>query len=123
MTSLRENPLFARLAEVRSVRVSGAGGGFDIYAGLPPTVYALRRTGARPLLEAYRALVRSLEVDAPTDTFREVQATVEGRLFTSDGHRLRGRSPTERGWAGQAPTTIGRTRPGRPLPTDRPRSL
>ncbi|MFC3995643.1 DUF1152 domain-containing protein [Nocardiopsis sediminis] len=123
---LSDNPLFARLEGARSVLVAGAGGGFDVYAGLPlalaladggrsvhlanlsfsrldpglewvapdvaavgpdspghpsyfpertlarwleprglpPTVYAFRRTGARPLRDAYRALVRRLGVDA-----------------------------------------------------------
>ncbi|MFC4565743.1 DUF1152 domain-containing protein [Nocardiopsis mangrovi] len=124
--ALSDNPLFARLDGARSVLVAGAGGGFDVYAGLPlalalrrggrrvhlanlsfsrldagldwvapdvaavtpdspghpgyfpertlarwlesrglpPTVHAFRRTGARPLRDAYRALVRRLGVDA-----------------------------------------------------------
>jgi hypothetical protein len=33
--SLQQPPLFARLAPARRVLISGAGGGFDIYAGLP----------------------------------------------------------------------------------------
>lgn len=35
MTSLREPALFARLESAQSVLVAGAGGGFDVYAGLP----------------------------------------------------------------------------------------
>ncbi|WP_394436875.1 DUF1152 domain-containing protein [Streptomyces sp. SGAir0957] len=35
MTSLHLNPLFTRLADARHVLVAGAGGGFDIYSGLP----------------------------------------------------------------------------------------
>ncbi|WP_374940145.1 DUF1152 domain-containing protein [Streptomyces finlayi] len=35
MTALHANPLFARLETSKRVLVAGAGGGFDIYAGLP----------------------------------------------------------------------------------------
>lgn len=35
MVSLHTNPLFARLESAERVLVAGAGGGFDIYAGLP----------------------------------------------------------------------------------------
>ncbi|MEU8674962.1 DUF1152 domain-containing protein [Streptomyces sp. NPDC048560] len=35
MTALQANPLFARLESAERVLVAGAGGGFDIYAGLP----------------------------------------------------------------------------------------
>ncbi|MFD3806704.1 DUF1152 domain-containing protein [Streptomyces sp. NPDC058611] len=35
MTALHANPLFARLDRAERVLVAGAGGGFDIYAGLP----------------------------------------------------------------------------------------
>lgn len=35
MTALHANPLFARLASAERILVSGAGGGFDIYSGLP----------------------------------------------------------------------------------------
>lgn len=35
MTALHSNPLFDRLADAESILVTGAGGGFDIYAGLP----------------------------------------------------------------------------------------
>lgn len=35
MTSLDTNPLFARLADAQRILVTGAGGGFDIYSGLP----------------------------------------------------------------------------------------
>ncbi|MFJ3925112.1 DUF1152 domain-containing protein [Streptomyces sp. NPDC090022] len=35
MTALHTNPLFARLEGAERVLVAGAGGGFDIYAGLP----------------------------------------------------------------------------------------
>lgn len=35
MTSLHANPLFTRLADAERILVAGAGGGFDIYSGLP----------------------------------------------------------------------------------------
>ncbi|GAA1513767.1 hypothetical protein GCM10009827_030450 [Dactylosporangium maewongense] len=42
--SLAVPPLFAALAGARSVLVAGAGGGFDVYAGLPLAL-ALRAQG------------------------------------------------------------------------------
>ncbi|MFJ3669462.1 DUF1152 domain-containing protein [Streptomyces sp. NPDC090106] len=44
MFSLHEPPLFTRLRTARRVLVAGAGGGFDIYAGLPLAL-ALRSAG------------------------------------------------------------------------------
>ncbi|SEG83361.1 hypothetical protein SAMN05216223_11457 [Actinacidiphila yanglinensis] len=44
MHSLTEQALFTRLREARRVLVAGAGGGFDIYAGLPLAL-ALRAAG------------------------------------------------------------------------------
>ncbi len=44
MFSLYEPPLFSRLTSASSVLVAGAGGGFDVYAGLP-LVFALRALG------------------------------------------------------------------------------
>ncbi|GGX23371.1 hypothetical protein GCM10010353_43010 [Streptomyces chryseus] len=35
MTSLHTNPLFTRLTDAERILVAGAGGGFDIYSGLP----------------------------------------------------------------------------------------
>jgi hypothetical protein len=35
MGSLRDLELFARLADSRSVLIAGAGGGFDVFAGIP----------------------------------------------------------------------------------------
>ncbi|OXM45377.1 DUF1152 domain-containing protein [Amycolatopsis alba] len=46
MFSLAEPPLFARLKPASSVLLAGAGGGFDIYAGLP-LAFALRAMGKR----------------------------------------------------------------------------
>ncbi|MEX3099298.1 MULTISPECIES: DUF1152 domain-containing protein [unclassified Streptomyces] len=44
MFSLPEPPLFARLRDARRVLIAGAGGGFDVYAGLP-LAFALRAAG------------------------------------------------------------------------------
>ncbi|WP_305790216.1 DUF1152 domain-containing protein [Symbioplanes lichenis] len=44
--SLAVPPLFAALAGARSILIAGAGGGFDVYAGLP-LAFALQRTGAQ----------------------------------------------------------------------------
>lgn len=35
MTALHSNPLFTRLASAERILVAGAGGGFDVYSGLP----------------------------------------------------------------------------------------
>ncbi|MEU7528715.1 hypothetical protein AB0A74_23495 [Saccharothrix sp. NPDC042600] len=45
MFSLAEPPLFTRLRSATNVLVAGAGGGFDVYAGLPLAV-ALRPDSA-----------------------------------------------------------------------------
>ncbi|KND42517.1 MULTISPECIES: DUF1152 domain-containing protein [Streptomyces] len=44
MFSLRQPPFFTRLRDARRVLVAGAGGGFDVYAGLPLAL-ALRAEG------------------------------------------------------------------------------
>ncbi|WP_250031289.1 DUF1152 domain-containing protein [Paractinoplanes maris] len=44
--SLATPPLFAALAPARNVLIAGAGGGFDVYAGLP-LAFALRESGVR----------------------------------------------------------------------------
>ncbi|HWO68262.1 MAG TPA: hypothetical protein VNO31_50340, partial [Umezawaea sp.] len=44
MFSLAEPPLFTRLRDRRRILVAGAGGGFDVYAGLPLAT-ALRSLG------------------------------------------------------------------------------
>ncbi|WP_190860347.1 DUF1152 domain-containing protein [Actinomadura sp. RB99] len=43
MFSLHEPPLFARLRDARRILVAGAGGGFDVYAGLPLAIALLDR--------------------------------------------------------------------------------
>ncbi|MCB1814680.1 MAG: DUF1152 domain-containing protein [Candidatus Competibacteraceae bacterium] len=35
MSTLRDNPILSRLADAQRIIVAGAGGGFDVYAGLP----------------------------------------------------------------------------------------
>ena len=44
MFSLAQPPLFARLRKARNVLIAGAGGGFDVFAGIPLGV-ALRDQG------------------------------------------------------------------------------
>jgi hypothetical protein len=48
-TSLRDLPLFAALADSQRILVAGAGGGFDVYGGLPLAL-ALRDRGAEVFL-------------------------------------------------------------------------
>ncbi len=43
MTALHTNPLFARLADAERILVAGAGGGFDIYSGLPVALSLLHQ--------------------------------------------------------------------------------
>ncbi|GLX24052.1 DUF1152 domain-containing protein [Streptomyces lavendulae] len=43
MTALHTNPLFARLAGAERILVAGAGGGFDIYSGLPVALSLLHQ--------------------------------------------------------------------------------
>lgn len=43
VTSLHTNPLFTRLADSRRILVAGAGGGFDIYSGLPVALSLLHQ--------------------------------------------------------------------------------
>lgn len=49
MTSIREPALFTRLAPARRVLIAGAGGGFDVYSGLP-LAFALRSQGKEVFL-------------------------------------------------------------------------
>ena len=44
--SLHTPPRFAALAAARSILIAGAGGGFDVYAGLP-LAFALWRSGVQ----------------------------------------------------------------------------
>lgn len=43
MTAFHTNPLFARLESAERILVAGAGGGFDIYAGLPVALSLLHQ--------------------------------------------------------------------------------
>ncbi|MGW6575679.1 hypothetical protein ACWGAN_26430 [Streptomyces sp. NPDC054945] len=43
MTALHSNPLFDRLADAESILVTGAGGGFGVYAGLPLALSLMHR--------------------------------------------------------------------------------
>ncbi|MFD9101569.1 DUF1152 domain-containing protein [Streptomyces virginiae] len=43
MTALHTNPFFARLADAERILVAGAGGGFDIYSGLPVALSLLHQ--------------------------------------------------------------------------------
>ncbi|MET9634866.1 DUF1152 domain-containing protein [Streptomyces virginiae] len=43
MTALHTNPLFARLADAERILVAGAGGGFDVYSGLPVALSLLHQ--------------------------------------------------------------------------------
>ena len=49
MSSIRENPFFARLEPAERILVAGAGGGFDVYAGLPLAL-ALMNAGEKVFL-------------------------------------------------------------------------
>src|SRR5262245_50226334 len=49
MASLREPPLLQRLAARERILIAGAGGGFDVYAGLP-LFEALRAMGKQVFL-------------------------------------------------------------------------
>jgi hypothetical protein len=55
--SLAVPPLFAALAPARSILIAGAGGGFDVYAGLPLARFRTEAgTGQiQPLPRAVRA--------------------------------------------------------------------
>lgn len=51
-------PLFERLASATTVLLAGAGGGFDVFAGLP-VFFALRAKGVRVPVEASSGSIRS----------------------------------------------------------------
>lgn len=64
MTSLRHPPLFEALAGARRVLIAGAGGGFDVYAGLPLAVSLLDTGVAVHLANLSFAQLEILELDA-----------------------------------------------------------
>jgi hypothetical protein len=57
MTAFHTNPLFARLESAERILVAGAGGGFDIYAGLPVALSLLHqaRTSGSPICRSARS--------------------------------------------------------------------
>lgn len=63
MTALHTNPLFDRLESARHVLVAGAGGGFDIYAGLPLALSLLHQGKDVHLANLTFAAVEGLPVE------------------------------------------------------------
>lgn len=49
MATLRDIPLFTAMADSKRILVAGAGGGFDVYGGLP-LAFALRAAGVEAFL-------------------------------------------------------------------------
>ncbi|GAA2301267.1 DUF1152 domain-containing protein [Streptomyces kunmingensis] len=63
MTSLHTNPFFARLADAERVLVAGAGGGFDIYSGLPLALSLLHQGKEVRLANLSFSMLDGLPVD------------------------------------------------------------
>ncbi|MGY0019191.1 DUF1152 domain-containing protein [Streptomyces sp. cg35] len=66
MTALFTNPVSARLADAQRVLVAGAGGGFDIYAGLPIALSLLHEGKEVQLANLTFSAVEGLPSDAWT---------------------------------------------------------
>ncbi|MEU2392539.1 DUF1152 domain-containing protein [Streptomyces sp. NPDC007369] len=64
MTALHTNPLFDRLADAENVLVAGAGGGFDIYVGLPIALSLLHQGKRVQLANLSFSALAGLPVDA-----------------------------------------------------------
>ncbi|MFD7628412.1 DUF1152 domain-containing protein [Streptomyces sp. NPDC059851] len=64
MTALHTNPLFARLADAENVLVAGAGGGFDVYAGLPIALSLLHQGKRVHLANLSFSALAGLPLDA-----------------------------------------------------------
>ncbi|MEV4331163.1 DUF1152 domain-containing protein [Streptomyces sp. NPDC049597] len=64
MTALHTNPLFARLASAERVLVAGAGGGFDVYAGLPIALSLIHQGKTVHLANLTFSAVEGLPLDA-----------------------------------------------------------
>jgi len=62
-TSLRELPLFAALADSRRILIAGAGGGFDVFGGIPLAL-ALRERGAEVFLGNLTFVSSGFSLDA-----------------------------------------------------------
>ncbi|MFD8567374.1 DUF1152 domain-containing protein [Streptomyces sp. NPDC059639] len=66
MTALFTNPVSARLADARRVLVAGAGGGFDIYSGLPVALSLIHEGKELYLANLSFSAVEGLPLDAWT---------------------------------------------------------
>ncbi|MEU8526086.1 MULTISPECIES: DUF1152 domain-containing protein [Streptomyces] len=64
MTALHANPLFSRLESARRVLVTGAGGGFDIYAGLPIALSLLHQGKEVRLANLTFSAIEGLPLDS-----------------------------------------------------------
>ncbi|MER6997438.1 DUF1152 domain-containing protein [Streptomyces sp. NPDC000410] len=64
MTALHLNPLFARLDSAERILVVGAGGGFDIYAGLPVALSLLHQGKQVHLANLSFSAVEGLPIDS-----------------------------------------------------------
>ncbi|MGW1885429.1 DUF1152 domain-containing protein [Streptomyces sp. NPDC001970] len=64
MTALHLNPLFARLESAERILVAGAGGGFDIYAGLPVALSLLHQGKEVHLANLSFSAVEGLPLEA-----------------------------------------------------------
>lgn len=88
MFSLAEPPLFTRLRDHHRILVAGAGGGFDVYAGLP-LAHALRAQGKQVHLAnlAFSDLDR-LDIEG-TETAMDVVAAIAEHRSTGERRRHR----------------------------------
>lgn len=90
--ALGEPPLFAALRDARNVLIAGAGGGFDVYAGLPPAL-ALHGRGVGVHL-ANLSFTRLEAVDLDAWLEPGVAATAGPKDYFPSGRRPGGRSAT-----------------------------
>jgi hypothetical protein len=76
--SLWEPPLLARLRRHDRILIAGAGGGFDVYAGLP--LYVALRAAGKEVFLANLTFTTFGETDAPllAPALREVTAATTG---------------------------------------------
>ncbi|MER7176300.1 DUF1152 domain-containing protein [Streptomyces mesophilus] len=64
MTALHDHPLFGRLEKAERILVAGAGGGFDIYAGLPVALSLLAQGRQVTLANLTFSAIEGLPLDA-----------------------------------------------------------
>ncbi|MFF3459979.1 DUF1152 domain-containing protein [Streptomyces sp. NPDC002730] len=64
MTALHTNPLFTRLESAERILVAGAGGGFDVYAGLPVALSLLHQGKDVHLANLSFSAIEGLPLDA-----------------------------------------------------------